>query len=161
MDGFSGKTEKKLTNEDSKEKFNDLTNNNLDGGKQESTKSIKKSQINKKKTDKSENNEDNDNSVAKSLLKTFDERVSNEKERLKQKAYMEFQIDKLINKGKEIEFDIENLDQTIQKILDKHHRDYVSTFSNFMDSVRLDLKMKVEQMEKVEEEKRKINVISE
>ena len=59
--------------------------------------------------------------------------------------------------AKELQFDIKNLAKTIQEILDKHHKDYISTFSTFMDTVRKDLKLKLEQMEKIEEEKRKIN----
>jgi hypothetical protein len=59
--------------------------------------------------------------------------------------------------AKELQYDIKNLAKTIQEILDKHHKDYISTFSTFMDTVRKDLKLKLEQMEKIEEEKRKIN----
>ena len=59
--------------------------------------------------------------------------------------------------AKALKGDIKNLAQTIQDILDKHHKDYISTFASFMDTVRKDLKLKLEQMEKIEEEKRKIN----
>ena len=77
-------------------------------------------------------------------------------------SIMGFIKDKIVeikNQEKNIKYDIKNLSQTIEDILDKNHKDFISTFSNFMDSVRKDLKLKLEQMEKIEEEKRKINDI--
>jgi len=47
------------------------------------------------------------------------------------------------------------LDGKIHNILTKHHKDYISTFNEFMDSVRKDLKEKIEHMERIEREKRK------
>ena len=43
----------------------------------------------------------------------------------------------------------------MNSIIIRHHKDYVSSFTNFMNIVRKDLQMKLEQMEKVEEERRR------
>ena len=74
-------------------------------------------------------------------------------------AFIQDKIKEIKKQEKDIKGDINNLAQTIQDIVDKNHKDFISTFANFMDSVRKDLKLKLEQMEKIEEEKRKINDI--
>ena len=72
-------------------------------------------------------------------------------------AFIQEKIKEIKKQEKDIKGDINNLAKTIQEIVDKNHKDFISTFANFMDSVRKDLKLKLEQMEKIEEEKRKIN----
>ena len=72
-------------------------------------------------------------------------------------AFIQEKIKEIKKQEKDIKVDINNLSKTIQEIVDKNHKDFISTFANFMDSVRKDLKLKLEQMEKIEEEKRKIN----
>ena len=61
--------------------------------------------------------------------------------------------------AKELKSNILSLDTKIHAILNKHHNDYITTFNEFMDTVRKDLKHKIEQMEKVEKEKTKNNDI--
>ena len=74
-------------------------------------------------------------------------------------SFIQDKIKEIKKQERDIKGDINNLAQTIQEIVDKNHKDFISTFANFMDSVRKDLKLKLEQMEKIEEEKRKINDI--
>ena len=74
-------------------------------------------------------------------------------------SFIQDKIKEIKKQESDIKGDINNLAQTIQEIVDKNHKDFISTFANFMDSVRKDLKLKLEQMEKIEEEKRKINDI--
>jgi len=50
---------------------------------------------------------------------------------------------------------IENLDEKFNGILDKHHNDYLVSFNEFMDRVKRDIKSKIEEMERVEKERRK------
>ena len=101
---------------------------------------------------------DSDNSnISETILKAFDEHINRDKEKLAQITPMLKKREEIEKIAKELQFDIKNLAKTIQDILDKHHKDYISTFSTFMDTVRKDLKLKLEQMEKIEEEKRKIN----
>ena len=68
-------------------------------------------------------------------------------------AFIQDKIKEIKKQERDIKIDINNLAQTIQEIVDKNHKDFISTFANFMDSVRKDLKLKLEQMEKIEEEK--------
>lgn len=82
-----------------------------------------------------------------------------EEYRNKLMAFIQDKIKEIKKQERDIKADINNLAQTIQEIVDKNHKDFISTFANFMDSVRKDLKLKLEQMEKIEEEKRKINDI--
>ena len=101
---------------------------------------------------------DSDNSsISATILKAFDEHINRDKEKLAQITPMLKKREEIEKIAKELQYDIKNLAKTIQEILDKHHKDYISTFSTFMDTVRKDLKLKLEQMEKIEEEKRKIN----
>lgn len=96
--------------------------------------------------------------LSSTILKTFDDKYSQDKARLEEIAIQKTK-DNILKLEKELKVDIENLSDIIQKIFDKVRRDYVSTFTTFMDTVRKDLKLKLEQMEKIEEEKRKINDI--
>lgn len=89
----------------------------------------------------------------------IDETLNHEQKKLMVTLSCQKKREEIEKIAKALKGDIKNLAQTIQDILDKHHKDYISTFASFMDTVRKDLKLKLEQMEKIEEEKRKINDI--
>ena len=99
----------------------------------------------------------NKNQFSNLILKTFDENIIKVKEKIEQNIPEKDNLDKL---EKELKGDIENLSNIINSIIIKHHKDYISSFTNFMNIVRKDLQMKLEQMEKVEEERRRKNNIN-
>ena len=115
-----------------------------------------KKEINKNIT---ENFEDLDSSRESQIYTAKGLEHITEEYRNKLMSFIQDKIKEIKKQEKDIKGDINNLAQTIQAIVDKNHRDFISTFANFMDSVRKDLKLKLEQMEKIEEEKRKINDI--
>lgn len=90
-------------------------------------------------------------------MEKIDETLNHEQKKLMVTLSCQKKREEIEKIAKALKGDIKNLAQTIQDILDKHHKDYISTFASFMDTVRKDLKLKLEQMEKIEEEKRKIN----
>lgn len=92
-------------------------------------------------------------------MEEIDETLNHEQKKLMVTLSCQKKREEIEKIAKALKGDIKNLAQTIQDILDKHHKDYISTFASFMDTVRKDLKLKLEQMEKIEEEKRKINDI--
>lgn len=51
--------------------------------------------------------------------------------------------------------DINDLHETISNIQAKHHNEYICTFNNFMESVKCDIKEKIQRMDKIQEEKEK------
>lgn len=55
-------------------------------------------------------------------------------------------INQIINQG---------LDGKINSILSRHHKDYVSTFNEFMDTVKKDLREKMNELEKTDKDKNK------
>ena len=91
------------------------------------------------------------------ILKTFDDHISKVKEKIEQNIPEKDNLDKL---EKELKGDIDNLSNIIDSIILRHHKDYISSFTNFMNIVRKDLQIKLEQMEKMEEERRKINNVN-
>ena len=93
------------------------------------------------------------------IITQIDSQLSAEKEKLINSMNFQQSQDDIDKMAKNIKADIKNLSVLIKSIIDKHHRDYILTFSSFMDTVRRDLKIKLEQMEKIEEEKRKVNDI--
>ena len=93
------------------------------------------------------------------IITQIDSQLSAEKEKLINSMNFQQSQDDIDKMAKNIKGDIKNLSVLIKSIIDKHHRDYILTFSSFMDTVRRDLKIKLEQMEKIEEEKRKANDI--
>ena len=117
------------------------------------------------KNDKNDNNESQSNSSLEEMDSSKDTQLFSIKgieyitEEIREKlmAFIHDKIVEIKKQEKDIKGDINNLAKTIQEIMDKNHKDFISTFANFMDSVRKDLKLKLEQMEKIEEEKRKIN----
>ena len=108
--------------------------------------------------DASSNSTEKSPDIPIELPEAFKDMPSDEKEKLKKMTMnTKERRDEIDKKGREIKADIKDLENTIQDILDKHHKDYISSFSAFMDKVRKDLKLKLEQMEKIEEEKSKIH----
>ena len=99
------------------------------------------------------------NDFTQKMINEIDNQLSEDKERLINSISFNQSHEEIDKLAKNIKFDIKNLSKIIKAIIDKHHRDYISTFSSFMDSVRKDLKLKLEQMEKTEQEKRKVNDI--
>ena len=111
----------------------------------------------------SEEEEESEITIKKNeLIKGFDEKMEENKEKIKnispltqceQKKELIFKI------AKELKIDIKNLEEAIKLILKKQQTDYLNTFSLFMDSVRKELIHKLEEMEKLVEEKKKANDI--
>lgn len=97
------------------------------------------------------------NDLTQKMINEIDSQLSEDKERLINSISFNQSQEEIDKLAKNIKLDIKNLSKIIKSIIDKHHRDYISTFSSFMDSVRKDLKLKLEQMERTEQEKRKVN----
>ena len=97
------------------------------------------------------------NQFSNIILKTFDDHISKVKEKIEQNIPEKDNLDKL---EKELKGDIDNLSNIIDSIILRHHKDNISSFTNFMNIVRNDLQIKLEQMEKMEEERRKINNVN-
>ena len=96
------------------------------------------------------------------LIKGFDEKIEENKEKIKNMSPLiqNTQKKELIFKiAKELKCDIKNLEEAIKEILKKQQNDYLNTFSLFMDSIRKELIHKLEEMEKLVEEKKKANDI--
>ena len=106
-------------------------------------------------TESYDDNEINFSEVKNNFLKAFDEN----KEKIKQITPIFQKMEEIFKTAKEINGDIKNLEQATQVILEKQHRDYINTFISFMDSIRKELTQKLEDMEKLAEEKRKANDI--
>lgn len=77
--------------------------------------------------------------------------------RLSQQAEKQEEIERI---AIELKGDIKNLANIVKRILNKHHTDYIMTFSAFMETVRRDLRKKIEQMEQIEEQKKKVNDVN-
>ena len=110
-------------------------------------------------TESYDDNEINFSEVKNNFLKAFDENMNQNKEKIKQITPIFQKMDEIFKKAKEINGDIKNLEQATQVILEKQHKDYINTFVSFMDSIRKELTQKLEEMEKLTEEKKKANDI--
>ena len=110
-------------------------------------------------SDSLEENEINFSEMKKNFLKSFDENVNQNKEKIKQMSTIFQKMDEIFKKARNINGDIKNLEQTTQIILEKQHKEYINTFISFMDSVRKELTSKLEDMEKMTEMKKKANDI--
>ena len=87
-------------------------------------------------------------------------------EEIKQKKENFLNLPKLLQKKEEIQrlsqnlkLDIKNLEQIISGLLDRQKDDYLDAFSQFMDSIKKNLTVQLEEIEKAFEEKRKTNDI--
>ena len=110
-------------------------------------------------SDSVEEDEINFAEMKKNFLKSFDENVNQNKEKIKQMTSIFQRMDEIFKKAKNINGDIKNLEQLTQIILEKQHKEYINTFISFMDSVRKELLTKLEEMEKLTETKKKANDI--
>ena len=110
-------------------------------------------------TESFDENEINFSEVKNNFLKAFDENMNQNKEKIKQITPIFQKMDEIFKMAKVINGDIKNLEQATQVILEKQHKDYINTFVSFMDSIRKELTQKLEEMEKLTEEKKKANDI--
>ena len=110
-------------------------------------------------SDSLEEEEVNFRDMKKQFLKSFDENVNQNKEKIKQMTSIFQRMDEIFKKAKNINGDIKNMEQVTQSILEKQHKDYINTFISFMDNIRKDLTAKLEEMEKLTEMKKKANDI--
>ena len=110
-------------------------------------------------SDSVEEDEINFAEMKKNFLKSFDENVNQNKEKIKQMTSIFQRMDEIFKKAKNINGDIKNVEQLTQIILEKQHKEYINTFISFMDSVRKELLTKLEEMEKLTETKKKANDI--
>ena len=68
-------------------------------------------------------------------------------------------LDKIQKSSHILDDNVNQLEKTIKAILDKQYDEYVKTFEQFMDSVRKELRAKIEQMEEEEKKRQKLNDI--
>ena len=97
--------------------------------------------------------------VKNNFLKSFDENVNQNKEKIKQLSPVFQKMDEIFKKARGINGDIRNIEQIIQMTLEKQHKEYINTFISFMDTVRKELTTKLEEIEKLTEMKKKANDI--
>ena len=110
-------------------------------------------------SDTLEENEINFAEVKKNFLKSFDETVNQNKEKIKQMTSIFQRMDEIFKQARTINGDIKNLETLTQSIIEKQHKEYINTFISFMDNVRKELTKKLEEMEKLAETKKKANDI--
>ena len=115
--------------------------------------------FNREDTDSYEDNEINFSEIKNNFLKSFDDNMNRNKEKIKQIIPIFQRMEEVFKMAKTINGDIKNLEQATQVILEKQHKDYINTFVSFMDSIRKELTSKLEEMEKYSEEKKKANDI--
>ena len=110
-------------------------------------------------TDSLEENELNFSEMKKNFLKSFDETMNQNKEKMKQMTSIFQKMDEIFKQARNINGEINNLETLIQSVIEKQHKEYINTFISFMDSVRKELTEKLEEMEKLAEIKKKANDI--
>ena len=110
-------------------------------------------------SDSLEENEINFAEVKNNFLKSFDENVNQNKEKIKQISSVFQKMDEIFKKARGINGDIKNIEQITQTILEKQHKEYINSFISFMDTVRKELTAKLEEIEKLAEMKKKANDI--
>ena len=93
--------------------------------------------------------------VKNNFLKSFDENINQNKEKIKQLSPVFQKVDEIFKKARGINGDIRNIEQIIQMTLEKQHKEYINTFISFMDTVRNELTTKLEEIEKLTEMKKK------
>ena len=118
-----------------------------------------KENINLEDSDSLEENELNFSEMKKNFLKSFDETMNQNKEKMKQMATIFQKMDEIFKQARNINGEINNLETLIQSVIEKQHKEYINTFISFMDSVRKELTEKLEEMEKLAEIKKKANDI--
>ena len=110
-------------------------------------------------SDSLEENELNFSEMKKNFLKSFDETMNQNKEKMKQMTTIFQKMDEIFKQARNINGEINNLETLIQSVIEKQHKEYINTFTSFMDSVRKELTEKLEEMEKLAEIKKKANDI--
>ena len=110
-------------------------------------------------SDSLEENELNFSEMKKNFLKSFDETMNQNKEKMKQMTTIFQKMDEIFKQARNINGEINNLETLIQSVIEKQHKEYINTFISFMDSVRKELTEKLEEMEKLAEIKKKANDI--
>ena len=118
-----------------------------------------KENINLNDSDSLEENELNFSEMKKNFLKSFDETVNQNKEKIKQMTSIFQRMDEIFKQARTINGDIKNLETLTQSIIEKQHKEYINTVISFMDNVRKELTKKLEEMEKLAETKKKANDI--
>ena len=118
-----------------------------------------KENINLDDSDSLEENELNFSEMKKNFLKSFDETMNQNKEKMKQMTTIFQKMDEIFKQARNINGEINNLETLIQSVIEKQHKEYINTFISFMDSVRKELTEKLEEMEKLAEIKKKANDI--
>ena len=68
-------------------------------------------------------------------------------------------LDKIQKSSHTLDENVNQLEKTIKSILDKQYDEYVKTFEQFMDSVKKELREKIEAMEQEEKKRQKMNDI--
>ena len=104
---------------------------------------------------KDENRKQSEKSKERYKPINLDTLMDDIKKRLKQKlnitkADIE-RLDKIEKYSQDLDEDVGNLGETIQKILDRQYDEYLATFTKFMDTVKKDL---IKKQTEMEEEKR-------
>ena len=110
-------------------------------------------------SDSLEENELNFSEMKKNFLKSFDETMNQNKEKMKQMTSIFQKMDEIFKQARNINGEINNLETLIHSVIEKQHKEYINTFISFMDSVRKELTEKLEEMEKLAEIKKKANDI--
>lgn len=93
------------------------------------------------------------------IIQLFDEQIKQKQESFMNLSRILQRKEKIKKMSQDLKLDIKNLEKIISDILDKQKDDYLSAFSQFMDSIKNKLTLQLEEMEKAFEEKRKTNDI--
>ena len=95
----------------------------------------------------------------KSLISLLDKEIKQKKQNFLDLSKLSQTKEQIQILSQNLKLDIRNLEQIISNLLDKQKDEYLNAFSQFMDSIRKNLTMQLEEMEKAFEEKRKTNDI--
>ena len=87
---------------------------------------------NREDTDSYDDNEINFSEIKTNFLKSFDDNMNRNKEKIKQIIPIFQRMEEVFKMAKTINGDIKNLEQATQVILEKQHKDYINTFVSFI-----------------------------
>ena len=93
------------------------------------------------------------------IIKSFEKEIKLKKESFQNLSKILQRRDHIQRLSQNLKLDIRNLEQIISDLLDRQKDDYLNAFSQFMDSIKKNLTIQLEEMEKAFEEKRKTNDI--
>ena len=94
-----------------------------------------------------------------SIIKLIDEEIKQKKENFLNLPTILQRKEQIQRLSLNLKLDIKNLEQIISDLLVRQKDDYLVAFSQFMDSIKKNLTLQLEEMEKAFEEKRKTNDI--